>query len=166
LLGAVDGRPPATVADVLEALPTSRWAHFACHALSDLTQPSSSRLLLGDGRDHPLSIMDVLELDLGGVELAFLSACATARPAPNLIDEVVHLASAFRMAGYRHVVATLWPVGDRSAALISEQFYRGLAERGNSAAAAPIALHAAVRQLRDRIPDRPSKWAAHVHVGP
>jgi hypothetical protein len=39
LLGAVDGQPPATVADVLKALPESRWVHFGCHAPSNMEAP-------------------------------------------------------------------------------------------------------------------------------
>ena len=44
-------RPPMTA--VLAALPAGRWAHFACHGASDLSNPSASRLLLtttGSGR--------------------------------------------------------------------------------------------------------------------
>jgi CHAT domain-containing protein len=44
-------------------------------------------------------------------QLAFLSACQTARnPARDLLDEAIHLASAFQLAGYPHVVGTLWSV--------------------------------------------------------
>jgi len=161
LLGAVDGRPPATVADVLEALPASRCVHFGCHALSDINAPSAGGLLLEDGRERLLSVRDLIEMDLDGLELAFLSACDTARPSPALLDEVVHLASAFRVAGYPHVVATLWEIGDRSAAYITERFYRALSEHESPAAA----LHRAVRQLREDLPGRPSQWAAHIHVG-
>lgn len=164
LLGEVNGGSPATVEAVLRALPSGRWAHFACHALSDIRRPSSSRLLLAEGSDHPLTLRDLMSLDLDGAELAYLSACATARPGLGLLDEAVHLASTFTQVGYPHVIATLWPVGDWSAAFICEQFYRGIRQR-ESAAGAAIALHAAIRQLRDSVPDRPSKWAAHVHVG-
>jgi CHAT domain-containing protein len=102
-------------------------------------------------------------MDLDGAEMAFLSACGTARPAPAVLDEVVHLASTFGVADYPYVLATLWEVSDRSAAYISEHFYRGLAERENSIAAAAASLHGAVPQLREDLPDRPSQWAAHIH---
>jgi len=166
LLGEVDGQPPATVADVLKALPQNRWVHFGCHALSNMEAPSSSGLLLEDGRDHLLSVSHLMQMDLENVEMAFLSACATARPAPAVLDEAVHLASAFGVAGYRHVVAALWEISDRSAAYISEHFYGDLAKRENSIAAAADLLHRAVRQLREDLFDRPSQWAAHIHVGP
>ena len=148
---------------MLKALPGGRWAHFACHALSDLERPFLSGLVLGDA--HLLSVKDLMKLDLRNVELAFLSACSTARPGTPILEEVVHLASAFRLAGYAHIVATLWPVGDRAAAYVSEQFYRKLCESGNSTGTAAAALHSAVRQLRERLSEQPSRWAAHIHVG-
>ena len=165
LLGEVNGGSPATVEAVLQALPSGRRAHFACHALSDLAHPSLSRLLLAEGNDHPLTFRELMTLDLDGAELAYLSACGTARSAPALLEEVVHLASTFTLVGYAHVIATLWSVGDQSAAFVADRFYRGLRQRDDAADVAAIALHDAVRELRDSVPDRPSKWAAYVHVG-
>ena len=39
----------ATRAAVRQALPTKTWAHFACHATSDLDHPVNSGLVLSDG---------------------------------------------------------------------------------------------------------------------
>ena len=153
--------PAATHDSVLAALPRARWAHFACHAFSDLGNPSASRLLLNDHRDRPLTLVDVARLRLDDAELAFLSACSTARPAAKLPDEAIHLASAFQIAGYRHVVGTLWPIGDRQAVDIAEDIYTTLTRTGDVASA----VHAATRRLRDRWPDIPSVWASHIHSG-
>ncbi len=112
---------------VREALLRCRWAHFACHASSDITRPSASHLLLTDHQSHPLTVVDLTRLRLGDSELAFLSACSTARSGdPRLVDEAIHLSAAFQLAGYRHVIATLWPIGDKSARSIAAQFYAGL----------------------------------------
>lgn len=92
-------------------------------------------------------------------------SCPHARPPDDrLTDEAIHLASAFQLAGYRHVIGTLWPINDRLAARIAEAVYQGLASAGASGAAA--ALHAATRRIRDERPDFPFHWAAHIHVGP
>jgi CHAT domain-containing protein len=105
--------------------------------------------------------VDVARLRLDGAELAFLSACSTARPGTRLTDESIHLASAFQLAGYRHVVGTLWPIYDQYALDIADHIYDGVTRTGDVAAA----VHTATRQLRNRWADFPSVWASHIHAG-
>jgi hypothetical protein len=154
----------ATHDTVLAALPAGQWAHFACHADSDLRNPSASCLLLTDHQQRPLTVMDVARLRLDGARLAFLSACSTARPGAQLTDEAIHLASAFQLAGYRHVIATLWPIGDQHAVDIAKNIYTTLtsADEGDVASAG----HATTLWMRKLWGwDRPSVWASHIHVG-
>lgn len=148
----------ATRQAVLAGLPDTRWVHFACHGTAEITDPSNSRLLL---HDQPLTVVDVAQLRLHHAELAFLSACETARPGARLADEAIHLASAFQLAGYRHVIATLWPVADHSAVTFAEYIYATLSEPPNIAGA----VHTATRNLRDSWPRHPSEWASHIHAG-
>ena len=136
----------ATHETVLAALPRARWAHFACHGAATMEDPSASRLLLADHQERPLTVVDVARLRLDGAELAFLSACSTAQPGARLTDEAIHLASAFQLAGYRHVIATLWPVGDPHAVDVTDDIYAILASTGDVAGA----VHAATRRLRKR----------------
>jgi CHAT domain-containing protein len=75
----------------------------------------------------------------------------------------VHITGAFQMAGYAHVVGTLWPVVDDFAAQVADCVYDGVAAGAGQAA---LALHEAVRRQRAQHPDRPALWAAHIHVGP
>ena len=151
----------ATSDAVRAALPGARWAHFACHGHSDLADPSSSRLLLADHHTDPLTVVDLAALRTDGTELAFLSACSTARPGARLTDEAIHLASAFQLAGYPHVIGTLWPIDDQQAVDMANRVYRAITATGDVAGA----VHTATRQVRDRWPDRPSLWASYVHVG-
>ena len=152
----------ATYDTVLGVLPTRRWAHFACHGTSDLNYPSASCLLLSDHQLRPLNVVDVARLRLDDAELAFLSACSTALPG-GLADEAIHLASAFQLAGYRHVIATLWPIDDQHAVDIAARIYTTLTTGGNDVAGA---VHAAIRLMRRRWgPDTPSAWASHIHAG-
>jgi CHAT domain-containing protein len=150
--------------NVLGALPTARWAHFACHARADIQAPSNSRLLLSDWDREPLSVADIARLHLDNAELAFLSACSTARGGLLLSDETIHLGSAFQLAGFRHVIATLWPVEDNAASTIARDIYRKLRTESNADQAA-LALHTATRTLRRRAPAQPTRWAAHIHAG-
>jgi CHAT domain/Tetratricopeptide repeat len=156
--------PHATRDAVLAALPAGRWAHFACHGASDLANPSASRLLLTDHQQRPLTVVDVARLRLDGAGLAFLSACSTAQPGSRLADEAIHLASAFQLAGYRHVIATLWPVGDQHAVDLAANVYTRLTATGDGDVAG--AVHGAVRRMRRLWGwDAPSVWASHIHTG-
>ncbi|WP_158852130.1 CHAT domain-containing protein [Saccharothrix deserti] len=148
-------------AEVLAQITRYGWAHFACHAFTDTAHPSESRLLLAD--EAPLTVTDIARLRLDA-DLAHLSACSTATVGSVLPDEAIHLASAFQLAGYRHVVATLWPVRDAFTSRFARDFYAVVTEHGADSAA--TAVHLATRRLRDRLPDHPEIWAAHIHTGP
>ncbi|WP_131803643.1 CHAT domain-containing protein, partial [Pseudofrankia sp. EUN1h] len=150
--------PEATRQTVLDRLPAGRWAHFACHGAAELADPSTSRLLLAD---QPLTVLDVARLQLHDAELAFLSACSTAMPGSRLTDEAIHLASAFQLAGYRHVIAALWPIGDQHAVNIAHDIYTTLTDSGDTAAA----VHTAARGSRSLWARMPAVWASHIHVG-
>jgi CHAT domain-containing protein len=76
-----------------------------------------------------------------------------------------HLASAFQLAGYRHVIGTLWPISDHHAAQLAGDFYKALASTGTASKAA-TALHQATHWLRNQWPQMPSAWASHTHSGP
>ncbi|MFD9409686.1 CHAT domain-containing protein [Streptomyces sp. NPDC059989] len=152
----------ANLDNVLTALHSATWAHFACHASADLAAPSRGGLRLADGT---LSIPDVSRLHLTAAELAYLSACSTADRGVQHADEVIHLASAFHLAGFRHVIASLWPLDDPLAAVAAHAFYRRLPDTP-AADRAALALHHATRELREAQPDRPDLWSSLVHSGP
>jgi len=100
---------------VLDALLTHRVAHFACHGHVDWTDPARSSLILTDHATTPLTLADIITLNLDA-DLAYLSACDTAVTAPRLADESLHITAAFHLAGYRNVIGTLWPINDQAAA--------------------------------------------------
>ncbi|WP_307671591.1 CHAT domain-containing protein [Streptomyces sp. V2I9] len=122
-------------------------------------------LVLHDGR---LTVSDAAAQRPRAPELAVLSACSAARGGIRLSDEAVQLASSFQLAGYPHVIGTLWPVADKLATRLTEEFYTALAadlDRGRRIDPA-TALHHPVRALRDRYAQAPHLWAAHIHTGP
>lgn len=152
----------ATARNVLTALEGATWAHFACHAVSDHKNPLEGGMALKDGT---LTVSQISRLRLGPKGLAYLSACETARPSLDHLDEAIHLGSAFQLIGYRHVIGTLWQAGDETAARVARGFYRSLPD-GTSIDRAAHALHGTVRALRDERPDRPDLWAPFIHIGP
>jgi CHAT domain-containing protein len=157
--------------NVLTALTTHPVVHFACHGLSDWDDPGNSRLVLHDHLAKPLTIAAISQLRLDGAELAYLSACSTAEAQPRLADEAVHITASFQLAGYRHVIGTLWPVNDQAATDIATDLYSRLTSGdGNrlDTRGAALALHHAVRRLRSgdgRHLAPPTLWAAYIHTG-
>ncbi|WP_432013818.1 CHAT domain-containing protein [Streptomyces cucumeris] len=148
---------------VLDTLPRHRWAHFACSAVSESGTPSAGRVLLHDHRERPLTAADLAGLPLDDARLAYLAGGVTARAERGACAEPVHLTGAFHLAGYAHVIGTLWDPGDTASARAAETCYAELTAAGTAAAAR--AVHGAARALRDAYPAEPTRWAAFVHVG-
>ena len=150
-------------------MPRHTVVHFACHADHDLARPGRTGLLLGDGL---LTGLQIADLDLSQAELAFLSACQTAIGGVLLLDESVHLSAAFQLAGYRHVIGTLWAVADSGSAEVVAEIYDGLCAdpAGRLATMDPartaLAVHHAARRLRDRHRALPLRWIPYLHAGP
>jgi tetratricopeptide (TPR) repeat protein len=151
----------ATAANVLAALADCTWAHFACHAGVD---PNTSTRAVLHLYDSELPVEAISRMRLETAELAYLSACSTARRGQHT-DEPTNLASAFQLAGFRHVVASLWPLTDTVAARAAEIFYQTLGG-ARTADNAAHAVRAAARELRAEHPHRPDLWAALIHSGP
>ncbi|MEO3813451.1 CHAT domain-containing tetratricopeptide repeat protein, partial [Sphaerisporangium sp. B11E5] len=161
------GRLPTT-ANVLTHLSRCAIAHFACHGVSDPADPSNSRVLLHDHQTDPLTVTALVPIALDHARLAYLSACGTALTATvHLLDEAIHLASVFQLAGFPHVVATLWPINDAVAVTIATAFYTALttADGTLDTDQAACALHRSVRAIRAAHLTTPSLWAAYIHAG-
>uniref|UniRef100_UPI0032EBDB13 CHAT domain-containing tetratricopeptide repeat protein n=1 Tax=Streptomyces sp. HSW2009 TaxID=3142890 RepID=UPI0032EBDB13 len=165
-----------TKAAVLDHLRGCSIAHFSCHGASHPNDPSQSQLLLHDHESDPFTVASLAPVHLDHAQLAFLSACHTAAiDAADLVDEAIHLTSAFQLAGFPHVVGTLWEIDDQTAVTVADAFYGFL--RLSTGAIDPSraawALHQAVRGLRDGLGmpaplDRvkvPFLWAAYLHAG-
>ncbi|MFG2222324.1 CHAT domain-containing protein [Streptomyces sp. NPDC048644] len=153
---------------VLAELPYCAIAHFACHAHGDPADPSQDRLLLQDHGTAPLTVAELTRHCLDRAQLTYLTACRTAlRPTARLLDESTHLASAFQLAGYPHVIGTLWEVVDEHSAAVADRFHHAIAaEPGRiRTERSARALHDAVRAARDQLPRTPTRWAGHVHFG-
>jgi CHAT domain-containing protein len=166
--GGSPGHLP-TKANVLAQLPGCAIAHFACHGATNPADPSQSRLLLRDHAIDPLTVASLAPVNLSRARLAYLSACQTAAivPTDRLVDEAIHLATAFQLAGFPGVVGTLWEITEPTAADLAATFYAGL-HTGHGAldtGRAATALHHAVRARRDRHPARPFLWAGYLHAG-
>ncbi|KUL44644.1 hypothetical protein ADL28_39675 [Streptomyces violaceusniger] len=156
--------PQATREAVKQALTDSPWVHLACHAVQEPMNPASSGFALYDGL---LTVAELSGMHLPQGELAYLSACRTATPGVRALDEAVHPAAAVQVIGYRHVVATMWNIGDSSAPDVAAATYAALLVDGRTDAAHTArALHDAVAAQRRGDPTDPLRWAAYAHYGP
>jgi hypothetical protein len=152
---------------ILRRLPRYPLAHFACHGFADWADPAASWLAVPSTSDRRFTVADISALNLTG-SLAYLSACDTTVTSPALADEAVHITGAFHLAGYAHVIGTLWPIDDTTGSDLACSFYRRLTSGGATlpgTGTAAHALHQVTRELRDQYPGQPALWAAHTHTG-
>ncbi|HET9254020.1 MAG TPA: CHAT domain-containing protein, partial [Pseudonocardiaceae bacterium] len=162
--------PEATKQALLKAAVGATHVHLSCHGLYDPDQPLSSQLQLAG--EQPLSLGEILtERPFADARLVVASACQTAiTDFIRLPDEVIGLPAGFLAAGTPGVVGTLWPVNDRSTALLMAQFYRyhlhGDPTTGQGPMAPVRALRHAQRWLANTRPfTHPYHWAPFIFVG-
>lgn len=145
--------------DLLSHLKSCEIFHFAGHGISDSSEPSKSRLCLLDWKDDPLTVGDLREINLRATSpwLGYLSACSTGQiRAEKLVDESIHLVNACQIAGFRHVVGTLWEVSDEWCVEAAKNFYGYLRQHEITDASIATALHMSIRALRDKAMVKPS----------
>jgi CHAT domain-containing protein len=108
--------------------------HFAGHGYTDRDDSSRSYLTLGENdQKDPLTVAELLDKNLrrSAPFLAYLSACSTGRVIDKRFhDESMHLVSAFQLAGFRHVIGTLWGVRDHICAKMAELVSSGISQAG------------------------------------
>lgn len=141
-------KPQPGQRDVLSALSDCKIFHFAGHGKTNLLDPSKSSLILSDG---DLEVASLFEKDLGGLTpfLAYLSACGTgAVNHDGLIEEGLHLIAACQLAGFQHVVGTLWEVEDKFCVAAATKTYEWMKRRGVSSESVSEGLHDTIRSLR------------------
>jgi CHAT domain-containing protein/tetratricopeptide (TPR) repeat protein len=100
--------------------------HIASHFRFAPGSMNDSFLLLGDGSRMTLAQIKS-RLNFNGVELLTLSACETAlgdAHDPHHGEEIEGLGAIAQQGGAKAVLASLWPVADRSTALLMSALYR------------------------------------------
>ncbi|CAG9978641.1 unnamed protein product [Clonostachys byssicola] len=146
--------PPKSKGALLQQLPNCRIFHFAGHACTNQLNPSQSYLCPEDGPDDPITVDDLLKLNLhmNPPFLAYLSACGTGRidEQSRLMDESIHLISSCQLAGFRHVIGTLWEVNDEICVDVAKTVYEGIRDGEGSDESVSRGLHTASKLLRDR----------------
>jgi CHAT domain-containing protein len=169
---------------VRAALAGDRIVHFATHGVAwDSTCAKGSQRLLalapaGEGAPdarvaqgglllHPpatrnadedgiLSTDEVAIADLDATDLAVLSACDTGRGPLVGGEGVIGLARAFRLAGARRTLVSLWPVEDEATADFMAAFYGDYLQPGTP-------IDAALRAAQRALIAAPGAASRHAH---
>uniref|UniRef100_A0A0B7K4C7 CHAT domain-containing protein n=1 Tax=Bionectria ochroleuca TaxID=29856 RepID=A0A0B7K4C7_BIOOC len=143
-------RPLPRRKDIQSAMDNCTIFHFAGHGRVNNLNPLKSHLVLeGDS----LTLDDVLESNLSSHPpfLAYLSACGTGQIGKDeLVDEGLHLISAFHAGGFQNVIGTLWVVDDRICMDVATETYKWIAQNQMRSRSVSEGLHRTVKNLRDR----------------
>ncbi|OTA96294.1 hypothetical protein M434DRAFT_27941 [Hypoxylon sp. CO27-5] len=138
--------------DVLSHLSGCRIFHFAGHGHTDTNDPLQSHILLEDWQNDRLTVASLLETNIHDSRpfLAYLSACGTGQIRDEKsVDEGIHLINACQLAGFRHVIGTLWEVNDETCVDIAKVTYEELKDGGLTDESVCLGLHKATKQLWD-----------------
>jgi CHAT domain-containing protein len=159
--------PDATERAFREQASAFDVVHLATFGVLNKHNPLFSFVELGAGQreDGRLEAHEVFSLELKA-RLLVLSACQTGVAAGSLADvppgdDWVGLVRTFLFAGASNVVATLWPVEDRSTATFMERFHRRYAASGSAGEAL---VEAQRRAARDSRTQHPFYWAGFALV--
>jgi CHAT domain-containing protein/Flp pilus assembly protein TadD len=140
--------------------------HIASHFQFQPGNVNNSFLLLGNGEELSLAKIRNSPNVFGGVDLLALSACETATTGVDADGkEVEGFAVLAQQRGARSVLASLWPVADKSTPLLMEKFYQIRSAQPGTLKAE--ALRAAQLSLLRDNPSfsHPYYWAPFILIG-
>jgi hypothetical protein len=146
--------------EITRCLTRSRVMHFAGHGYTDVVEPRRSHLVIAgnntfstDENPGRLSVSKLLGMNLQNLPLflAYLSACGTSRVRNNALADqtTIHLVGACQLAGFRHIVGTLWEVVDRRCVDVARITYEAIRDGNMTDESVCWGLHKAIRELRD-----------------
>jgi len=155
--------------DTISAVPSETLRRWNPLLLSGLALAGANRR--GDAapaeEDGILTAQEIACLDLSGARWAVLSACDTGTGEVLTGEGVFGLQRAFRVAGARTVVTSLWSVRDETTRQWMEAFYRaGVAEDMTAVDAVGAASRELLREGRQQgETEHPFYWGAFVSTG-
>lgn len=108
--------------------------------------------------DGILTALEISNLDLSGTDIVILSACETGLGDIEGSEGVYGLQRAFKMAGVKTIIMSLWEVPDAETAEFMNLFYTNWKELSDHKKAFKLSQ----RTMMNKYRDNPEKWAAFV----
>jgi CHAT domain-containing protein len=154
--------PDATSGRVVQSLGEAAVLHVAAHSHTDAL--GETRLILAPGDASSSGLLDVESLGVGpfaGVELAVLSACASAEVFPGGSREGLGgPARSLLAAGIPWVVGSLWSIDDRLSTELAVALHRELVAGADPATALRRA-QVSLMTHPDPVYGSPATWGAY-----
>ncbi len=120
-----------------------------------------------DGEDGVLTAEEIAAMDLSGIDWAVLSACMSGTGDVQMNEGILGLRRAFRIAGAKTLIMSLWSIEDEAAREWMEELYRSRLQDGLTTVES---VHRATLTLLERQRARPTGehpfyWAGFVAAG-
>ena len=115
---------------------------------------------LPDHEDGILTAMEISQMNLSNTDLVVLSACETGLGDIQGSEGVYGLQRAFKKAGAKYLIMSLWQVPDKETSIFMTSFYNNWLKKKMSI---PEAFNLTQKEMRDRFPN-PYQWAGFVLI--
>jgi len=110
--------------------------------------------------DGVLTAYEVSNLYLPNTKLVVLSACETGLGDIQGNEGVYGLQRAFKIAGVKNLVMSLWKVGDKETSEFMQEFYKNIFNKLSIS----DAFYSAQTVMKNKYRNEPYKWAAWILV--
>lgn len=121
---------------------------------------SDTLIKLGASQNGILTALEISQLNLRKTKLVVLSACETGLGKIDNSEGTFGLKRSFKLAGVEQLIVSLWSVPDKETKELMKFFYSDFAISLNPAES----FNKAQKQMRNKYPDEPEKWAAFVLI--
>ena len=115
---------------------------------------------LGAEQNGILTALEVSQLNLKKTKLVVLSACETGLGKIEGSEGTFGLKRGFKLAGVEQIIVSLWSVPDQETMELMTLFYTDLTKTLNPI----ISFEKAQKEMRNKYPTEPEKWAGFVLV--